>query len=63
MIVITRYSSKRRLFIITGHVLKFIALLKSKGNGQSKELHGDELIGAEDKWVMYTQKQAFSEEY
>ena len=63
MINITRYSSKLRLLKITGLVLKFITLLKSKDNNQSRELHGDELIVVEDKWVMSIQKQAFSEEY
>ena len=63
VIDITRYSSKLRLLRITGLVLKFIVLLNSKGNDHSRELHGDEWIIAEDKWVMSIQKQAFSEEY
>ena len=63
VIDITRYSSKLRLLSITALVLKFIALLKSKGKDQSRELHGDDLIIAEDKWAMSIQKQTFSEEY
>ena len=63
VIDITRCSLKLRPLRVTGLVLKFIALLKSKGNDQSRELRGDELIVAEDKWVMSTQKRAFSEEY
>ena len=63
VINITKCSSKLRLLRIPSLVLKFIALLKSKGNNQSKELHGDELIISEDKWVMSIQKQDFSEEY
>ena len=62
VINITRYGSKLRLLRIISLVLKFIALLKSKDD-HSKEVHGDELITAEDKWVMSIQKQTFSESY
>ena len=49
VIDITRYGSKLRLLRITGLVLRFIALVKSKDDDQSRELHGDESIAAEDK--------------
>ena len=60
---VTRYGSKLELLRITSLVLKFIALLKSKNDDQSWELHGDELMAAQDKWVMSIQKQVFSKEY
>ena len=63
VIDLTRYGSKCRLLRITGYVLKFIALLKSKSNDQSKSLKGDDLIVAEDKWVMSIQRHTFTEEY
>ena len=62
IIDITEHSSKRKLLRITGVVLKFIALLK-RGNNQTKELNGGDLMAAEDKWVMSIQRHAFTEEY
>ena len=52
VIDIARYGSKLKLLRITSLILKFIALLKSKNDDQSRELYGDELMAAEDKWVI-----------
>ena len=46
VIDLTRHGSKRRLLRITGLVLKFLVLLKSKSNDQSMSLKGDDLIVA-----------------
>ena len=44
-------------------MLKFISLLKSRSNDQLRELNGDDLVAAEDKWVMSIQRHTFVEEY
>ena len=59
----TKYSSKLKLLRITGLVLKFISLLKPRSNDQPRELNGDDLVAAEDKWVMSIQRHMFVEEY
>ena len=47
-----RYNSKLKLLRVTGTVLKFVNLLKSKKRTEvSKDLNGEELRGAENLWI------------
>ena len=64
MFEITRYNTKVKLLRVTGIVLKFITLLRSKDRtGISQTLNGTDLNEAETLWLRSIQKSSFPEEY
>lgn len=61
---ISRWNSKLKLLRVTGTVLKFIRLLKSKDRANvSKDLTAEELREAECLWIKSIQRNNFPEEY
>ena len=59
-----RYNYKLKLLRVTGTVLKFINLLKSKERTEvSKDLNGEELRDAENLWIRSIQTNSFPEEH
>ena len=60
---ISRYGSLGKLLRVTGLVMKFVSLLKSKTTVESKELNAVDLKRAEGAWVRSIQVDSFPNEY
>ena len=60
---ISRYGSMRKLIRVTGLVIKFVDLLKSKTTSKSETFNAVNLKRAEEAWVRSIQLNSFPNEY